>query len=270
MQYTIYQITNLINNKIYIGQHQTLNIHDSYYGSGNAILASIKKYNKSNFKKDILFIFNSKKDMNLKEIELVNSDFVSRCDTYNIALGGAGGAFFTGLHHTPESILKIKASLSSDLNKSILIAAGRKVGLMSKGLKLSAHGIENIRIGALNRWSATSFTGHTIETRLKISKSLILFNINNPDFHKNRSKKNPGHPISDIAKEKISIKQLGRHRIHNIELNLERNPHIEEPIPLGWQLGRLPVIHITNGITNKNLGIGQPIPEGFYKGWIKK
>lgn len=42
----IYKITNLINNKIYIGYHSTNDIHDNYFGSGVALNKAIKKYGK--------------------------------------------------------------------------------------------------------------------------------------------------------------------------------------------------------------------------------
>lgn len=48
----IYKTTNLINNKIYIGQHKVKEekIDNSYYGSGKLIIQAIKKYGKENFK----------------------------------------------------------------------------------------------------------------------------------------------------------------------------------------------------------------------------
>lgn len=53
--YLIYQITNNINGKIYIGKHETFKIDDNYFGSGIKIQAAIKKYGLENFTKTILF-----------------------------------------------------------------------------------------------------------------------------------------------------------------------------------------------------------------------
>ncbi len=90
MYYTVYKTTNLINNKIYIGLHETENLNDGYLGSGILLKKAIKKYGYKNFNKEILFIFNNKQDMIKKEKELVNKAFVNRKDTYNMSKGGFG------------------------------------------------------------------------------------------------------------------------------------------------------------------------------------
>lgn len=87
--YTIYKTTNLINKREYIGQHVAYNLNDNYIGSGSLLSNAIKKYGKHNFKKEILHIFDTFDEMNQKEIELVNHDYVLRDDTYNVTLGGS-------------------------------------------------------------------------------------------------------------------------------------------------------------------------------------
>jgi len=91
MFYTIYKITNAINNKIYIGKHQTKDINDGYMGSGKHLRYSIIKYGIENFTKEILFQFDNEAEMNAKEVELVTEEFCLREDTYNLCPGGKGG-----------------------------------------------------------------------------------------------------------------------------------------------------------------------------------
>ena len=90
MIYSVYKITNLINGKIYVGQHGSDNIWDDYFGSGSAILAAIKKYGKENFKKEILKTFKTRELARLYECYIVDKGFVEDRNTYNLSEGGNG------------------------------------------------------------------------------------------------------------------------------------------------------------------------------------
>lgn len=86
----IYKITNLINDKIYIGKDTTSD--KNYYGSGVLIKRAIKKYGIENFKKEILEECVSNNELCLKEkywIDLFNSNNLKI--GYNISKGGDGG-----------------------------------------------------------------------------------------------------------------------------------------------------------------------------------
>ena len=104
MFYTIYKITNKLNNKFYIGKHQTENLDDGYMGSGKILKRSIAKHGIENFKKEILFQFGNEADMNSKEAELVTEEFCLREDTYNLCVGGQGG--FSYINSNPELVAK--------------------------------------------------------------------------------------------------------------------------------------------------------------------
>lgn len=120
--YLIYQIRNKLNNKIYIGKHITKNINDSYMGSGTYLQNAINKYGIENFEKTILFECASEEEMNAKEAEIVNEQFLARDDVYNINKGGNGGWFYvnkTGKNVSEKSILAAKKHLLKGLRKYI-------------------------------------------------------------------------------------------------------------------------------------------------------
>lgn len=91
MHYLIYKITNRLNNKFYVGKHKTEDKDDGYFGSGLLLERAVKKHGKENFVKEILFELPTEDEMNQKEADIVDEDFVARDDTYNIKLGGIGG-----------------------------------------------------------------------------------------------------------------------------------------------------------------------------------
>ena len=89
--YYVYQITNLVNGKVYVGMHATDDMEDGYMGSGDLIQLAIKKYGVASFRKDILFEGYSLLDIVDKEAELVTQEFIERDDTYNLCVGGRTG-----------------------------------------------------------------------------------------------------------------------------------------------------------------------------------
>jgi hypothetical protein len=86
--YTIYKITCTINNKIYIGQHSTNDLNDTYFGSGALLKEDVDLFGKEKFIKEILYVFDTWEECDKKENQIVNADFVARDDTYNCRHGG--------------------------------------------------------------------------------------------------------------------------------------------------------------------------------------
>ena len=91
MFYYLYEIKNLINDKVYVGVHKTKSLDDGYMGSGKVIRNAIKKYGTEYFSKTILETFESSEAMFSREKEVVNDEFLARSDVYNLRRGGFGG-----------------------------------------------------------------------------------------------------------------------------------------------------------------------------------
>jgi hypothetical protein len=100
--YLVYQTTCKINNKIYVGVHESDSLDDGYLGSGTYFNRAVKKYGKENFERIILRHCESREEMLLLEKEIVNEEFVSRKDTYNVTIGGEGSWWHVNKNLTTE------------------------------------------------------------------------------------------------------------------------------------------------------------------------
>lgn len=89
--HVIYQVTNKINGRFYVGMHSTFDINDGYFGSGRRIKAEIAKYGLENFEKKILEVLPDRKALELREAEIVDAVLLKNRLCLNLKLGGAGG-----------------------------------------------------------------------------------------------------------------------------------------------------------------------------------
>jgi hypothetical protein len=89
--YYLYEVTNLVNGRTYIGQHITDNLEDGYLGSGKALKSAIKKYGRDKFKKEILLFARNEKALNILEMMAVTPEFCALKSNYNMKEGGNSG-----------------------------------------------------------------------------------------------------------------------------------------------------------------------------------
>lgn len=117
--YTLYRTTNVNNGKIYVGIHKTENPHDDYLGSGKLLKLAIRKYGRESFTKEILAEYSTLENAREAERAMVDSDFVSSTENYNLAVGGGlggkdlNGLTFAGNKHSPAARKKISLSARS-------------------------------------------------------------------------------------------------------------------------------------------------------------
>lgn len=96
MKYIVYQTTNKINGKIFVGVSKTEdpNVFDGYLGNGikrgeelkypkTVYQYAVKKYGYNNFTKKILFIYDTIEEAYKKLSEIVNDEWIKSNKTYN-------------------------------------------------------------------------------------------------------------------------------------------------------------------------------------------
>lgn len=156
----IYKIVCLLNEKEYIGVHSSNKEFDeNYWSSSYILLKEIKKFGKHNFTRTVLSYHSSRDEAMKAEALLVNKEYTSNKNTYNVVCGGHGPNW------TGTIIVKDKDGNNFCVSSSDeRFLSGELVGVM-KGNSLS------------------------LETKLKISKStkeMIWLNKNGQNIRCNK------------------------------------------------------------------------------------
>lgn len=101
----VYKTTNLVNNKIYVGQHKGNNFDSNYIGSGLLLRKAINKYGIENFKCEIIQYCDTKNNLDEKEKYWINFfQSYKRKIGYNISLGGQGGNLLLNMTYEQKKI----------------------------------------------------------------------------------------------------------------------------------------------------------------------
>ena len=171
--YLVYKTTCLINGKIYIGQHQTYDPNDNYLGSGKELREDIEKFGKENFKKEILFDFDTFKEMDDKERELVTEEFINRDDTYNLMIGGQNADWYAMFSLNRDNPNKRNGEKGlSKVRKMIR----ENTEFRAEWIKRVKLGIEQAKSKCPEKFTQTHWIGrhHSEETKQKIREKALV------------------------------------------------------------------------------------------------
>lgn len=247
--YIIYKITNLVNDKVYVGCHKTTDINDNYMGSGKQLGESQQKYGIENFKKEILYVFNNADEMFAKEKEIVNESFVNRKDTYNLKTGGFGGWD----HINKKPLSKKRLAQLKEIGKSLGRSHKGTATVVDKDGKKFRVDINDPRL------LSGELVGHTFGYMAAYDKNGNFF----------YAKKDDPRVISG----ELVSNNKGKYYITNGKDRKLISPN--DPIPKGWYKGdnrkkyNQGKIWITNGKDSKMIFNTEEIPDGWRKGRTK-
>lgn len=204
MNHYVYEITNLVNGRKYIGKrscHCEIS-KDRYMGSGKALMKAINKYGINNFEKKIVFVCNSEDEAYEKEKEYIFiNNAVKSKDYYNLCEGGKGTGSGELHPRFGKKLSEEHKRLLAEYSRGRIVSEETRAKLSEMksgennhfyGKKHSEESIKKMRKSAIGRTMKN-------ETKEKISKALK--GENSPMYGKSKT---------DEVKEKISASRKGK------------------------------------------------------------
>ena len=248
----IYKTTNLITNKIYIGQkHSNIFLGSNYLGSGKKLKDAVKCYGKDNFKVELIEEIETKELMDEREIYWISYyNSTNKEIGYNLSEGGNVNRTligennpFYGKHHNEETRKKMSEHNSHFmLGKHHSEEAKKKISEGNKSKVVSQ------------------------ETRNKLSENAKT----NPNYGMR------GKQVSDDVKEKISLAKKSKpskvkgkiHITNDVEDKMIDVEELDYYLKNGWRKGRKKFSKSAcNNISNGHKGL---IPYNKNGKWLNK
>lgn len=159
----IYKITRIDDSgKFYIGMHSTDNLDDGYFGSGQLLKKSIKKYGAEMHIKEILEFLPSRKELKDRERQLITEELLADKRCMNLMLGGEGGWSHIELRgdknpmRRPEIAKKVSDSLKASITPEDRLARSKRMSTIRAAMTVQPrqgkfHSAESKALMSLNR-----------------------------------------------------------------------------------------------------------------------
>lgn len=285
----IYKTTNLITNKFYIGKRQKSTFDKYYYGSGKYLSASIVKYGKENFKREIIEWCDSIEELNNREKYWI-SHLEARNPKigYNISEGGDGGkggklnGLYCYVHNESGYIRILKTDKDVYLNNGYLSGKGyggnglvgtKKSEETKKKMSESGRGKHN-HTGENNPCFGVTYmwiTDGKSNKRLSLNEDIPM------GWERGKTQKKPKR-TEKLNNYLDKLKTDGHwegdknpSRVNNFHwyTNGEQNVH-KTKCPPGFYPGKSNVGKwYNNGIKEIQVRTNEDIPRGYIKGRLK-
>jgi hypothetical protein len=195
----VYRTTNLINEKIYIGQHSTNNLKDGYKGSGLLISKAFKKYGKDNFKFEIIESSDSREYLDQLEKKIIAEENALDDEIgYNLHQGGLGGSSYKKINQYKKDGTFIKTWDAIILASQELNLSYKTIQNCVKEVKPSCGGyiwkdyakykecinIQAFKDNSIKRVNQYSIEGNFIKTWTSITEAGIELSLNTSSIGK--------------------------------------------------------------------------------------
>ena len=204
----IYKTTNLINGRIYIGQHKGT-IKLDYLGSGVLINRAINKYGRNNFRIEILAYATNSNMLDGLEMKLIYEyrEVYGKEFLYNLTDGGDG---CKGLERTKEHKNAISVAIREAHNKGLFLNIKRgqpcsqesrnKISQSNKGKKRTEE--VKLKLSEIHKKNGTGKWRKGCKQSNNQKQALLKTNIGN--------KYRLGHKHSEETKIKMSLARIGK------------------------------------------------------------